>query len=60
MNQSDKQAYDFIHAMSKTFGDIEFIAKGSLGIVVKTKGYKYIKPKYEIIPYVKKKIKNEI
>lgn len=56
MNEGEQAAYDFIQAMTQEFGKCEFIAKGSLGVVVKTPNF--VNKKYiEIVPHVAKKDK---
>lgn len=54
MTEDEQKVYDFIKEITNVFGGCEFIAKGNLGVAVKTKGY--IHKRYtEIIPYVKPK-----
>ena len=59
MTEDEKKAYDFIKEIFNVFGECEFIAKGNLGVVVKTPDY--IHKKYiEINPYVKPKQVKEV
>ena len=39
MTPSEQQVYDFISAITKEFGKCELMAKGELGVVVKTSGF---------------------
>ena len=56
MTEDEQKVYDFIKEITNVFGeDVGFIAKGTLGVIVKTSNYVHTKPKYEIIPFVKKK-----
>lgn len=61
MTLDEQEVYNFIQAMQAEFGKCEFIAKGSLGAVVKTPNYQH-KRYTEIIPYVKpkEKVKNKL
>lgn len=54
MTESEKNVYEFIKTMFDVFGECEFIAKGELGVAVKTKAYVH-KRYIEIIPHVKPK-----
>jgi hypothetical protein len=56
LTEDEQKVYDFIKEITNVFGeDVGFIAKGSLGVFVKTSNYIHTKSKHEIIPYVKPK-----
>ena len=51
MTESEQEVYNFIKEITNVFGECEFIAKGNLGVAVKTKEY-FHKNYTEIIPHI--------